>query len=363
MKILYIVSWKIPFEENNLKNIVNTQFGYYTLKSKDVDITWFTHNRKSFLYILCKWLKIPQINPIFSQLSVVGKSKQYDVIYVGFDMHLLPLAVCKLLGLIKTPIFVLSHFSYSTKYTTSRWKKVYKNFERRLVYKAFDKITFACDTLLRLAKEDFSVPERHLNVADWGANLKFYDKGIFNAPPSNQYFVAAGGMNRDYATLIEAFRKYPNANLRVYAKYRDYTNGKELPENVYFGNLFAGRSFSDAYKALREEYYNAIAVLLPIDYINDVPNGATVLVEALAMGKPIVITDADTNYIDVEKEGCGLTVKRHDVDGWVEAIRFLKENPIKAKEMGKKAYQLAKTKYNDELFADNILKQMKMMFK
>lgn len=32
MKILYIVSWKIPFEENNLKNIVNTQFGYYTLK-------------------------------------------------------------------------------------------------------------------------------------------------------------------------------------------------------------------------------------------------------------------------------------------------------------------------------------------
>ena len=39
------------------------------------------------------------------------------------------------------------------------------------------------------------------------------------------------------------------------------------------------------------------------------------------------------------------------MDGWVEAIRFLKENPIKAKEMGEKAYQLAKTKYNDELFA------------
>lgn len=136
-----------------------------------------------------------------------------------------------------------------------------------------------------------------------------------------------------------------------------------MPENVYFGNLFAGRSFSDAYKTLREEYYNAIAVLLPIDYINDVPNGATVLVEALAMGKPIVITEADTNYIDVEKEGCGLTVKRHDVDGWVEAIRFLIENPIKAKEMGEKAYQLAKTKYNDELFVDNILMQMKMMFK
>ena len=239
-------------------------------------------------------------------------------------MHLLPLAVCKLLGLIKTPIFVLSHFSYSTKYTTSRWKKVYKNFERRLVYKAFDKITFACDTLLRLAKEDFSVPERHLNVADWGANLKFYDKGIFNAPPSNQYFVAAGGMNRDYTTLIEAFRKYPNANLRVYAKYRDYTNGKELPENVYCGNLVAGRSVSDAYKALREEYYNAIAVLLPIDYINDVPNGATVLVEALAMGKPIVITNTDTNYIYVYKYYSHLTINLHYFYVYVYSIIFFK---------------------------------------
>ena len=113
MKILYIVPWSIPFEEGNLQDIVNTQFGYYTLKNKSADITWFTHNRCSCLYKFCKWLKLPQLNQIFSQLSVVGKSKQYDVIYVGFDMHLLPLAVCKLLGLIKTPIFVLSHFSYN----------------------------------------------------------------------------------------------------------------------------------------------------------------------------------------------------------------------------------------------------------
>ena len=42
MKILYIVPWSIPFEESNLQDIVNTQFGYYTLKNKSADITWFT---------------------------------------------------------------------------------------------------------------------------------------------------------------------------------------------------------------------------------------------------------------------------------------------------------------------------------
>lgn len=110
MKILYIVPWSIPFEEGNLQDIVNTQFGYYTLKNKSADITWFTHNRCSCLYKFCKWIKLPQLNQIFSQISVVGKSKQFDVIYVGFDMHLLPLAVCKLLGLI-TPPYIYS-FSF-----------------------------------------------------------------------------------------------------------------------------------------------------------------------------------------------------------------------------------------------------------
>lgn len=51
MKILYIVPWSIPFEESNLQDIVNTQFGYYTLKNKSADITWFTHKRCSCLYI------------------------------------------------------------------------------------------------------------------------------------------------------------------------------------------------------------------------------------------------------------------------------------------------------------------------
>ena len=49
MKILYIVPWSIPFEESNLQDIVNTQFGYYTLKNKSADITWFTHKSNSSL--------------------------------------------------------------------------------------------------------------------------------------------------------------------------------------------------------------------------------------------------------------------------------------------------------------------------
>lgn len=121
--------------------------------------------------------------------------------------------------------------------------------------------------------------------------------------PNGDYFVAAGGMNRDYSTLIEAFRyiDLKKPGVKIFSKYRDYTKGQLLPPNISFENLMDGCSYYEAYVKLRYHYYNSIAILLPIDHANDVPNGATVLVEALAMGKPIVITEADTNYIDVEK--------------------------------------------------------------
>jgi len=196
-------------------------------------------------------------------------------------------------------------------------------------------------------------------VANWGASLDFYNRSLYKSKPSNEYFIAAGGKNRDYHTLIEAFRKVPKAQLLVFGKYKDFTIGEDIPQNVTFLNLMEGNSFTDAYKLLRDYYYNSIAVCLPIDYINDVPNGATVLVEALAMGKPIIITEADTNFIDVEKENCGLTVKSHDANSWVEALTFMMEHPTEVEKMGQRSYELAIDTYNDAKFVDTIFGQMK----
>ena len=169
MKILYLIPWPKPFEDTNidLSEIVNTQFGYYTLRNEKIDIVWYTHSRTSHIYKICKFLKMPQLNQLFCQIKLIrGGGENYDVIYVGFDMHLLPLA---------------SHFSYSTKYTDSRWKKIYKKIERFFVYKAIDKISFACESLLEIAKEDYHIPIRHCNVANWGANLAFYNRGLYNS--------------------------------------------------------------------------------------------------------------------------------------------------------------------------------------
>ena len=53
MKILYLIPWPKPLEDTNidLSEIVNTQFGYYTLRNEKIDIVWYTHSRTSHIYI------------------------------------------------------------------------------------------------------------------------------------------------------------------------------------------------------------------------------------------------------------------------------------------------------------------------
>jgi glycosyltransferase involved in cell wall biosynthesis len=85
---------------------------------------------------------------------------------------------------------------------------------------------------------------------------------------------------------------------------------------------------------------------------------ASVIVEALAMGKPIIISDYYINYIDVEKEGIGFKILPGDVNGWKSAIQWMLNHPIEREEMGKRAIALANNKYNYELFSRNVIKKI-----
>lgn len=331
------------------------------MKRLGIDITSYSIDRNNFIIKKLLSINSQLFGAILTQLGCLKYAKHYDCIYVGYDMHLLPLALAKALGICKKPIFVLSHFTYNSHYTRNFLKKLYKRIERFFVFKYIDCISFASERLLLVASGGGKIDERQKNVAYWGASLDFFNKNIYKEKTTNNYFVAAGGMNRDYATLVQAFEKCPELNLKVFAVYKDYTKNIDIPDNVQFINLMEGNNLNKAYKLLRNYYYNCIAILLPIDYINDVPNGATVLVEALAMGKPIVITDAETNYIDVEKGECGIVVNSHDVNGWINAIRYLKSHPHEANEMGQKSYRLAIEKYNDTNFVKTIYGQIKQM--
>lgn len=355
MKILYLCPWPLKNVDFSAHEYPKTEFGYYTMKRKGIDIIPYAPERWRGVIKKCPSI----LSPVITQIGCLFHQKHIDVIYVGFDMHLLPLALARMLRLCKVPIFVLSHFTYNPHYTNHKLKRIYKSIERKIVFKYLDKLSFASQTLLDIAMEAGCVPIRHQNVANWGATLDFFNKKMYKKQPTESFFCAAGGMNRDYNTLIQVFEKMTFAECHIWGKYRDWTKDKVIPSNVHFIYNDEKNTYVETYQKLRDDYYNCKAILLPIDYLNDVPNGATVLVEALAMGKPIIITKSETNYIDVEKEGCGLTVQPHDVNDWVRVLTYLMEHPEECKRMGEKSYLLAQSKYNDDVFTNTIYSQIR----
>ena len=75
--------------------------------------------------------------------------------------------------------------------------------------------------------------------------------------------------------------------------------------------------------------------------------GLTTLVEALALGKPVICSRNPNFPIDVELMGCGISVPYGDVEGWVRAIEAMLSRPDKAREMGRRGRELAESIFND----------------
>ena len=88
---------------------------------------------------------------------------------------------------------------------------------------------------------------------------------------------------------------------------------------------------------LNMRYFNSANRCLDFPYTV----GLTTLVEAYALGIPVVCSKNPNFEIDIDKEEIGIAVEYGNVEGWVKAIRYLSTHPEKAREMGENARNLA----------------------
>jgi spore coat protein SA len=91
----------------------------------------------------------------------------------------------------------------------------------------------------------------------------------------------------------------------------------------------------------------------PIEYT---ANGFTNLIEAMALGQPVIVTETGAlpGEIDVERLGCGIFVPSENPHALAEAIVFLGDNPYTAEAMGQKGRQLTEHYYNIERYARHL---------
>ena len=182
------------------------------------------------------------------------------------------------------------------------------------------------------------------------------------AHPKLDFIYATGGAARDYNTLIETFKNL-NFDLRITAR-PNFTRelNTEIPANVHVDSSITPGLTSTG--KLRGEYYNSLAVALPIKRDHSfAPFGSTVFFEAMAAGKPIIATDNKAFAFNIEKAGIGILIDYYDREGWEKAINYLIDNPERAKEMGEEAQKLSREIYNYIAFSNEVLTHVDVLVK
>jgi glycosyltransferase involved in cell wall biosynthesis len=87
-------------------------------------------------------------------------------------------------------------------------------------------------------------------------------------------------------------------------------------------------------------HLTARVIAIPLDKSEVSLAGLTSLVDAMAIGRPVIMTRNPFIDLDIEAEGIGRWVEPGDVEGWAKALRWFDQNPDASQAMGRRARAL-----------------------
>lgn len=286
---------------------------------------------------------------LYNFFEIMRCKEPYDLLY-GTSFYGLELIIfCHALGLYRKPIAVWHHQA------VVRNGNKLKNLISRFFYKGIDQMFFFSRALIDDSLRSGKVTAGQLHLIHWGADLDFYDYLKQHLPADNEgeekTFISTGKENRDFATLLQAFAETglpvdifttPTAGDKNYERllkqYAPCTNIR-----VHFTDGII------PHKLAVEVCRSKVVVTCCLDYPYTV--GLTTLVEAFALGLPVICSRNPKFGMDVEKEGAGIYVDYNDTEGWKQAIRYLYTHPQEARQMGANGRRLAEREFNLEHYS------------
>lgn len=324
------------YQEGNYPSHYLYGFVELTKKGEDVNCEAIPYNITTALSFMMRLIK--------------GKPDIIIIPYI-YEGPLSLLVFLKKLRLIKASIIAVSHKSFKKEHTLLK-RMLYK-----WLYQSFDMILFHSPLNLKESQKLHWVNPSKMKIIHWGVDIDFYKK-IHSKDSTG--FVSTGRENRDFETLIAAFSK-TNYTLNIYTNNvnyeNDYTFLKQYINKYPNIHIRLVENTKQAALGAIKMVANSFCVVIPV-YTDSIYYcvGHTSIVEALALGKPIIATRNPYHPIDIEKEGIGIYVEPEDVSSWMNAITFLSENRNKALQMGMKAKLMANDIYNIENFSEELYK-------
>jgi glycosyltransferase involved in cell wall biosynthesis len=176
----------------------------------------------------------------------------------------------------------------------------------------------------------------------WGADLEFYPKPSCDPKPDG-YILSVGATRRDFKILVEAAKR-SDKQFIICTPQESGLVRSELPPNVVVHEK-SFMSFTETFKLYRDCLAVAIPLDLPEDY-RGTQIGITSLLEAMALGRPVIMTQHPLIDINVEEEGIGYWTRSKDVNSWIEAIHKISSDASQSAAMGQRGRLRCESHYN-----------------
>lgn len=215
----------------------------------------------------------------------------------------------------------------------------------------FDRIVLMSSAQRDYAVNGIGIPSGKIVLMRWPVDQLFWKSD----PAETDMICTVGREMRDYDTFLKALeglsiRCHIAAGGRAGDKKKDewkkvLENGHTFPDTITTGNV--------PYDQLRKLYARSRFVVIPL-LPTDTDNGATTILEAMAMGKAVICTKT-SGQRDIIKDGQnGIFVPQGDVRALKHAIEYLWNNPQIAESMGKEGRKLIEEHHTLDGFLDNM---------
>lgn len=268
--------------------------------------------------------------------------QHYDVLYATHTRGIEPIILLHAIGLYRHPIVVWHH------QPVVKAKSHLREALARVFYRGMNRMIFFSEKLMADSLKSEKADPARMSLVHWGADLKFYDsiyamKGRRPDTAESPSFISTGKELRDYKTLVDAFgRSGQSLILFAEEKRRAYMEslGNYPNIDIRYGNRLMPYELS-----LLVAQSSCVCICCQE---SNYTVGLTTVVEAMALGLPILCTRNAQMPMDIEKEGCGIWLPPYDAEAWAKAINYIATHPTEAHEMGHRGRAVAERYYNAE---------------
>ena len=282
------------------------------------------------------WLGAPRrARYAVQQVQAALRASGADIIYSASQHNVWLLARMRRLGLLRKPLVSMVHHPL---------RGVLQN---GAFVRGHDRLLFLSRLVEADVKRRFRCKPDATATLGWGPDLGFAERN--QAVGTAVDVLAAGKTNRDFPTLVEALRDTP-WSAAIYCARGNLAKVREPSANVVVQTDETGHVLD--YRELYGRSRRARVIAVPLTAV-DALAGLTSVVDALALGKPLIMTRNRWLDFDPQAEGIGYSIDVGDVDGWRQALQRILSDPALEHRMGQQARAIGE-RMNTQTFAKQL---------